>query len=92
MAYSDNLTGSCENLFSQTRNLNDYISSEAYGGKWQDEVGASYVTYTERLTHIAGRLKDFANDIRAAEESINAIDETADKSRLESLKSKVSAL
>ena len=92
MSYSNNIISTCENVCSEAQNLNSYISSEAYDGKWKDEVGASYVSYTEKLVYVADRLRTFANDVRIAEENINSLDESADKSKLENLKSRMGRL
>lgn len=71
------------------QSLHNKLHSEVYGGSWNDDVGQSYVAYSDALQRIADNIIDYANKLESIENSLASVNEKADRAKLESLKAAV---
>lgn len=84
-----NMKSELYNLKTKVQSLNRYLHSEVHGGKWSDDVGNSYLTYTENLIRIVDSLESGVNSAESIEKFLDSVDERVDKSKLSELKSAV---
>ncbi len=92
MSYSGNLDSGLNALYDISYNMHTSLWSEAYNGRWSDDVGISYYTYTENLMRTVQSLRGGVDGLRQIEDSLDSINEDANKSRLNRLKEAVNKL
>lgn len=92
MSLGSNLEGSAFLLKQSANQTASFLSSEVYGGRWSDDVGSSYIPYTQTLNQAAEKFADGAQGAVRIENSLHSINEASDKNQLEKLKAAVNGL
>lgn len=70
----------------KAKSIDNALRSAVYDGEWGDDVGRSYLSYTENLRRITESLVTAAENVESIERSLESTNETAGKSQLEKIK------
>lgn len=92
MESTGNLKDSASNLKDKVYAISRTLHSEVYGGKWNDDVGSSYIPYTQNLTAVTENFLNTAASAEQIEKQLISMNDSADKSKLSELKSAVNSL
>ncbi len=76
----------------KAQNMDNALRSAIYGGDWDDDVGRSYLSYTENLRRITEKLVAASDQLESIERSLAPTNETAGKAQLEKIKAAVQKL
>lgn len=77
------------NTRDKAQGLDSKLRSEVLNGDWNDDVGQSYLAYSNALCRNAESFIAAAYTLERIENSLDSIDEKADRSKLEKTKSAV---
>lgn len=90
------LTGSiktaAQSVNDRVQRMDNMLRSEVYGGDWNDEVGRSYLAYTESLRRMTEKFLAVADKLANIEASLEAANEYADKEKLAKTKAAVQSI
>ncbi len=76
----------------KAQSMDNKLRDNVFGGDWDDEVGRSYLSYTESLRRITEKLIGVADTLENIERSLQPTNETAGKAQLEKMKAMVQNL
>ncbi len=84
------ITGSLKqyasSVYERAKAMDYFLKNEVHGGNWDDDVGASFIAYTEELLRKCENFLMMAEKIASIEETLDSINEFADEEKLENIK------
>lgn len=89
---SGSIKNAAQSVNDRVQRMDSMLRSEVYGGNWNDEVGRSYLSYTESLRRMAEKFISVADNLKSIEASLEAANEYADKDKLEKIKAAVQSV
>ena len=89
---TESMKTSALSLNDRVQRMDNIIRSEVYGGEWDDEVGRSYLSYTESLRRMADKIVTVADKLGSIERALESVNEYADKEKLAKIRAAVQSL
>ncbi len=73
-------------LNDRAKAMDNLLKNEVHGGDWDDDVGASFIAYTEELCRQCEKFLMMAEKIASIEKALDDINLYADEEKLENIK------
>ena len=93
MSYADNIYNGVYNVVSRANDLSNSLHGKVYdNGGWNDQVAESFTTYCSNVSDCAQNMRFYVDKVKSIQSNVDGIDEKAEATRLENLKSRMQRL